>query len=1576
MLPSADKRALLAQLLRKQLSQVRTRPASFAQERLWFLHQLSPNSPFYNVPFALRLTGVLDEAALKASLGEIVRRHEILRTAFTASAGQPVQVIQPAQPVSFPIIDLQSLPEAERQTEARRRATVEAQHPFDLEQGPLLRLGLLRLGDREHVLLVSMHHVITDGWSLGIFVGELATLYTAYCAGQPSPLAALPLQYADYAVWQRQWLQGEVLERQLAYWRERLRGVPVLELPTDRPRPATQRFQGAAESFLVPRDIGDAVQAMCRREGVTPFMALLAAFQVLLGRYSGQDDIAVGTPLANRTRTEVEGLIGFFVNTLVLRLDLSGNPTFRELLRRVREAALGAHRHPDLPFEKLVAELQPQRDPSRNPLFQVMFALQNMPLAPLELPGLTVSRLETEEVSSTFDLSLTLRETARGLDGWCEYDTDLFQGATIRRLLAHYQRLLEGAVADPGCRIADLPLLTCPERQQIVVEWNRTQSDYPRERCLHRLLAEQAARTPDAIAVVGAGRQLTYRDLDERANRVAQHLRRIGVHPEVPVGVCLERSPEFVVAVVAVLKAGGAYLPLDRDHPEERLAALLRDAQAAVLLTTQDLRSKLSMPGATLLCLDTDWGRIALETGEAPEVAIDLDNLAYVIYTSGSTGAPKGVAVTHAAAVSHFATFARQFGFRAGDRVLQFSSLAVDFSLEDIFPALLTGATLVLRGPDLWTPAEFLSQIRSLGITVLNLPTAYWHELTRQLAEDANGSDGWCPALNAQLRSVEIGGEAASPEAVRLWRRAGLSSVRLFNSYGPTEATVTATTYDIPSREEEAPGRRVPIGHPLPNRQVYVLDRHGRPVPVGVPGELYLGGTGLARGYLTAPDLTAERFVPDAFSDVPGARLYRTGDVARWLPDGNLEFLGRIDHQIKVRGFRIEPGEIEAVLCRHPQVRLAHVRALDDPQGNKRLAAFLVAGQNHDAPGVNGDARPSSRDLRAYLRERLPEHMVPAAFVFVPALPTLSNGKVDVRSLPAPDWRGVDRQGECASPRTTAEHKLTEIWSAVLGVERIGIHDNFFELGGDSILSIQVIARAKQAGLHLTPRQMFQHQTIADLAAVAGAVSAPAAPTPADATGPVPLTPIQRWFFEQESPEPHYYNMAVILQVRTEVDLDLLGKAIHEVVARHEALHLRFVRQDGGWLQCVAEVDATAVFARVDLSAVPPAEQPVALTAAAARLQSSLDLSAGPLTRASFFELGAEIPGRLVWVIHHLAMDGVSWRVLLQDVQTAYRQLTAGEAIAPPPCTAPFSRWARRLAVHAASSQLRDEAAYWLQENRQAVRPLPVDLRSEAVTMATADSVEVSLTEAETRSLLQELPAAYRVQINDLLLTALAGSLTPWTGDPRVLVDLEGHGREELFEDLDLSRTVGWFTSVFPVLLDLGQTKRSDQQLRTVKEQLRRIPQRGIGYGLIRYLASDDCTAEQLRALPQAEVCFNYLGQFDHVIAEGTLFAPAHEAIGPSQSPRGRLSYLLEINAWVAGGRLHADWTYSTALHHRATVQRLADAFCEGLRALIERSRSPEAIAYTPSDFPEANLSQAELDRLLAAYQRPQGGAP
>ena len=1057
---------------------------SFAQQRLWFFDQLEPGLSAYNIPAAVRLKGPLNLAALERSLNEIVKRHESLRTTFGKVDGRPTQVIAPTLTIHLPVVDLRKLPASKRETEVRRLVTAEAQRPFDLSQGPLLRGTVLRLGDEEHVGLLTMHHIVSDGWSTGILIREMATLYVAFCAGGSSPLPTLPIQYADFAHWQRQWLQGEVLETQIAYWKEQLAGAPALiDLPTDHPRPAVQTFRGAHQSLVLPKRLQEGFKALSRQEGVTQFMTLLAAFKVLLYRYTSQDDLIVGTPIANRNRLETEGLIGFFVNALVLRTDLSGNPSFRELLRRVREVCLGAYGHQDLPFDRLVEELHVQRDLSRNPLFQVMVVLHNASLRTVELPGLTLSFVEGDSETAHFDLTLQIVDTEQGLTAALVYNTDLFEVGTIARMLGNFQTLLEAVVADPEQRLSDLPLLTEAERQQLLVEWNDTKTDCPQDLCIHQLFEAQVERTPDAIAVVFEAEQLTYGELNRRANQLAHHLRALGVGPEVLVALCLERSLEMVIGLLGILKAGGAFVPLDPAYPKERLAFMLKDAQVPVLLTQERLVAGLPEQEAKVICLDSGWETIARESGENPGISTLPENLAYVIYTSGSTGQPKGVLVSHGSIADHCWNAQRYYELDSHDVVLQFASLSFDMSVEEILPTLIVGARLVVMGANLWPPAEFHRKVSEFGLTVIDVPPAYWQELAREWA----GVPDLVP--NIQPRLFIVGGDTMLPEVLKLWQRTPVSSIRLLNAYGPTETTITATAFEIaPRPDENATYQRVPIGRPLANTQIYILDSFLHPVPIGVQGELYIGGTGVARGYLNRPELTAEKFIPDPFSAVLGARMYKTGDLARYRPDGNIEFLGRADHQVKIRGFRIELGEIEAVLGQHTAVRAAVVLAREDAPAEKRLVAYVVADSTAD-------------ELRRFLKDKLPEYMVPAVVVLLKALPVTPNGKVDRRALPAPDRSRPELEKAFVAPRDDLELQLAHIWEEVLGVRPVGVRDNFFELGGHSLLAVRLFALIeKRLGKKLPLTAVFQGATVEHLA---GVLRQPATPGPQSSLVPI-----------------------------------------------------------------------------------------------------------------------------------------------------------------------------------------------------------------------------------------------------------------------------------------------------------------------------------------------------------------------------------------------------------------------------------------------------------------------------------------
>ncbi|HEY0736311.1 MAG TPA: amino acid adenylation domain-containing protein [Herpetosiphonaceae bacterium] len=1110
-------------------SRTESLPLSFAQERLWFIDRLQPGSSAYNMPQVVRLRGRLDVGALRASLTEVVRRHEILRTTFSMSGddrgGEPIQLIHPPAEVALACHDLSALPAAERDSAARLRATDETGRPFDLQHGPLLRALLIRTRDDEHLLVLTLHHIVSDGWSTGLLIRELTTHYSAAVHRAPASLPPLPIQYADYAVWQRQTLTGDRLNAELDYWQRQLAGIPeLLALPTDRPRPAQQTFNGAIETAPIPAALIAGLTLLSQREDATLFMTLLAAFQTLLQRYTAQRDIVVGSPISGRNHAQIEGLIGFFVNMLALRLDLSGNPTFRELLRRARETTLQAYAHQDVPFEKIVEAVQPERALNHAPIFQVVFMLQHAAPVSYQLPDLELSALELEHTVAKFDLALALNESADGMSATIEYSTDLFERATITRMLDHYLLLLSAIAADPDRRIGKLSLLTEAERAQLDV-WQGTTAGNAEQRCAHELFAAQAARTPDAIAVAFVGpsgetEQLSYAELDRRSSQLARYLRQDhSAGAEQLIGLFLERSPELIVAILGVLKAGSAYVPLDPTYPVERLRFMLADAGIPLVLTQQRLREQLAalLPAqSTLLALDAEWPAIAAVEPQATDVQVMPDQLAYVIYTSGSTGRPKGVLVPHRGIGNLAQAQIAAFDVRPSSRVLQFAALSFDAAVSEIWMALLAGAALYLAPRESLLPGPGLIELfEQHAITVVTLPPSALAELPSADLPD--------------LRTLALAGEAAPPELIARWSRNGR---RILNAYGPTETTVCATIAIDPGSKQ-----RPPIGQPLANTQAYVLDAQLQPQPIGLTGELYIGGVGVARGYLSRPDLTAERFVPDPFSrpegTPPGSRLYRTGDLARWRSDGMLDYLGRRDEQVKLRGFRIEIGEIEAVLSQHPAIRQCAVLAREIG-GSARLVAYVVGEQkNQGTREQNKDQNQEPRtknleehstenkeqnermnasalippspvateveagrgsgqggaggeglipDLRDFLQDRLPSYMIPSAFVLLDALPVTPNGKLDRKALPEP-IHALNPEG--IAPRDRWELHLARIWQELLHSGPLSIHDNFFRRGGDSLLAVRLVARIEQElGRQIPVARLVGAPTIAQIAAL------------------------------------------------------------------------------------------------------------------------------------------------------------------------------------------------------------------------------------------------------------------------------------------------------------------------------------------------------------------------------------------------------------------------------------------------------------------------------------------------------------
>ncbi len=1525
-------------------------PLSFAQQRLWFLHQLDPNDASYNIPAAFRVQGPLNVQRLQQVFDEIARRHETLRTVFKTVDGKAHVEILPESPI---VVQHQVLPPDQTDRESIERLIIrEARSPFDLEKGPLTRIKVLQISAREFVIVLNMHHIISDGWSMGILMNEVATIYRAFSAHQADPLPPLKIQYVDFAAWQRKWLSGKVLQEQLDYWKRVLgHGSPPLQLPTDKPRPVTPTSNGAHVHFKIEKHLAEKMNAFCQKYKVTPFMAYLAAFMVLLHKYSGQEDISVGTPIANRNRSEIENIIGFFVNTLVMRGDLSGDPTFEEFLQQIRQTALGAYAHQDLPFEKLVDAIQSERDVRHTPLFQVMFMMQNLPGGRQEVSDITIEELKVENGLSQFELTLGLTEVENGLNASLEYNTDLFHEDTIRRLGDHFVRIVEQILARPRAPLSHFSLIDSREEQRLTKEWNATERHFP-PMAIHHLIEVQAEEQPEKVAIIAGDTQTTYGALDEKANRIAAWLQQKGIGKGDRVGLSLQRSPDLIAALLGILKSGAAYVPLDANYPQERLTFMIEDADIAILITEKSLQTALPESDVPVLLLD-QVGDLPPATAYRP-VAFSGDETAYIIYTSGSTGTPKGVMVNHRSVVNHNLAIAEIFELQDCDRVLQFATVNFDAAGEEIYPTLQNGAVLVLRGNEvLISGQELLELTEANGITIWDLPTAYWHQVLSELKQLKR-------QIPNTLRLLVLGGDKLSAERYKEWLQVGGKRVRTLNTYGPTEGTIDSIVFECPNELSavDALGE-IPIGQPIANTRAYVLDKHLKPVPVGLPGELFLGGACVAQGYWKRPDLTAERFLPDAFSDQPQARMYKTGDLVRWRSDGQLEYIGRTDHQVKIRGFRVELEEIEHTLLQQPGIKDAAVIAREKQGGNKQLIAYLVFKENSQA---------DTAAIRKTLAERLPNYMVPAAFVKMKALPYLPSGKIDRRALPEPTEVPQERKRAFVAPRNEKERLLSEIWQQVLGLKEVGVEDNFFELGGDSILSIQVIARARQQGLQISPMQIFQYPTIAALASVAQEAEVIHAEQGL-VTGRAPLTPIQHWFFDENFGHPEHWNQSLLLEVHEALNPDILQAVTRALLEHHDALRLRIVHENGHPVQEFAPMPPNIPFSYFDLRSFSLEEQRQAIENQAAKLQASFDLQEGCLLRMAYFNTGT-LPHRLLIVVHHLAMDGISWRIILEDVQAAYRQAATGKTIALPPKTTSFKEWAQKLQDIANSSSIVAEADFW---RRVAHYPQPQwfsDFPQGENREQFAAGVAESLNESETKALLTDVPPVYKTEINDILLTALVRAFARWNGKRSLLLNMEGHGREDIVPATDISRTVGWFTSLYPVYLNLENVFDPGETIKTVKEQLRAIPNNGIGYGLLRYLNDDALLRDELKGLDHAPLTFNYLGQFDQALPEESIFRPAKERKGPERHPQEKRSGLLDVTCAVTAGKLNISFTFSTRVFKKETVRPFVAFFKEELQTLIKHCQSPEAGGFTASDFRLANLDNKKLDKVLSQLQK------
>ncbi|MFC6632382.1 non-ribosomal peptide synthetase [Microbulbifer taiwanensis] len=1562
-------------------------PLSFAQERLWFIDQLDPDSATYNIPIAVsirsevdgdRARQTLDISQIEQAFNVIITRHENLRTIFPSSNGKAQQLV--LENVSFMLecVDLRHVESEEaRDQEFQRLCQIEARTPFDLSKGPLLRVKLCKLTSYEHVLILNIHHIISDGWSMGVMVKEFVSIIEAFRQGKQPQLPPLPIQYLDYSIWQRKWLSADhnasdlsyvqageenILQQQLTYWREKLDGVPEsLNLATDFPRPAVQSSSGAKYLFSFDGQLTKQLKSIAEQEGCTLFMVLLTAFKILLYRYSNQEDICIGTPVANRHYEGTESLIGLFINTLVLRNKVDGSATFSSLLSSVKKTCLEAFEHQDVPFEKIVDLVQPHRNAAISPLFQVMFILQNTPRDAL---GKGVSAYPLDMPISKFDITLQFNETPEGLDGSIEFRTTLFKQQTIERLVENFRAISQIISTRPGANISEIEFIREEEKQKLLKDYNYTRADYPREKCIHELFMEQVAVHPDRTAVVYEDESLSYQQLYEKSHALAIYLQSLGVQPDSLVGLCLERSPSMMVGILGILQAGGAYVPLDPEYPDDRLTYMLEDSHVTTVLTQEKFKWKLISlvsQDTQLIALDAQWVEITdcsanLEDQQVKlQQAVKPDHLAYVIYTSGSTGKPKGVMVGHQALTNRIYWMQQQYPLSIKDTVLQKTPFTFDVSVWEFLWPMMSGTSVVFAKPGGHKDAQYLENlINQENITTLHFVPSMFHVYLSHAETNCSS-----------VRRIFCSGESLDSQAVYDCRKK-FPQALLYNLYGPTEAAIDVTAYNCALLESSV----VPIGTPISNIQIYILDHYNNPTSLGVPGELHIAGDGLARGYLNRPELTAEKFIPNPFN--PGSRMYKSGDLARWLDDGNIEYLGRIDAQVKIRGFRIELGEIEAQLNRFPAIKDSVVIA-QGQEGNKQLIAYYVARDTDEGQVVD----LAHEDLRAHLQQTLPDFMLPAAFVSLSAIPLSSNGKADRRALASMEVSLESSQAYLA-PRNAAERKLVAIWAEVLDleIEKIGISDNFFELGGDSIKTIQIVAKAIEQGIHFDTRDMFNYQSISELLQnCETSKSKEIIKEDGILVGDVALSPIQQHFFGHSHTDTHYYNQSVLLNLNTRLSEESLREIVDFLARHHDALRLRFTRNEQSWQQQYLGEDQIStdmlgiacfeVESRCDATVVEY------VTEVCEQLQASLDLENGPLIRWAYFT--SDEGDQLAIIIHHLIIDGVSWRIMLEDLNLLISQQQSNQTLKLAQKRSSYRNWVDSLALWYDTEEGQEDLAFWIaqSEKTKAAAEISVNpfLTSKSYCQRDIQNTNVRLSKATTKKLLKQCHQAYGTYINDLLLTAVILSYYQSTGSRSLIIDVEGHGREQIYPGVDITRTVGWFTSLYPVSLALSNPGDIGQSIKEVKYALHAIPNKGVGYPIFRYINQHPASGK----MPEGQVLFNFLGDFQpkNTKASEQHFAFSESPTGANSSGNREVSKLVTINGMVVFDQLSFNFSYPQAWLGE-TISEWQNKFANMLEAIVEHCGDAPRLGYTPDDFPLLKASLEQLDEIMPVLEQQQ----
>ncbi len=1484
-------------------------PLSFSQERLWFVDQLE-GSIAYHIPIIVNLEGDVDVSFVETSLKTILMRHESLRTVIKSEGGIAYQEVLSPDDWRMNKVSISDPSELEN------IVTNYTSRPFDLSSDYMFRTCLCKLREGKYVLSAVFHHISSDGWSDGIFISEFVELYKSQKERREPLLVNLPLQYRDYAIWQRKYVEGEILKTQLSYWKNQLTGVSTLTLPTDYTRPLIQSTSGAILSFELDKELRDVLVNMCKEEGVTLFMFLLTAFKVLLHKYSGQEDICVGTPIANRTQSELENLIGFFVNTLAIRSNLGENPIFLDLLKEVKSTTLEAYEHQLVPFEKMVDHVVDMRDMRTSPLFQVLFVLQNTPEEEnLGLEGITLSTYEHKHTTSKFDMTMTAEDIKSGISLDVEYCTDLFTQETISRMLIHFEELLKNIVSKPNECIGDIPILTDKEKAQLLDTFNLTQTDYNIKRTVIDLFSEQVNKTPDYTAIVFKGEEITYKELDKLSNQFAHYLlSKYTLNQEDLIGVKLDRSEWLIISILAVLKTGCAYVPIDPNYPEERISYIKEDSN-----------SKLIIDKAILNQYQENKENY---TSKIPDINIQADHLAYVIYTSGSTGKPKGVLIEHRNLINLCLWHQQAYKVTDQSKGVLFSGVGFDASVWEIYPYLLGGGTLYPIHEDetrydiTWL-TDFIVKHK---VSHIYLPSQICHDMVDQ---------------EVLLDGVTI---LTGGDTLKLSKE---TSLQIYNNYGPTENTVVSTFYKLSGNHVNM----IPIGKPISNTSVYILGSNEELLPIGVTGELCVSGSGLARGYLNQKELTKEKFIKNPF--IKGERMYKTGDLARWLPNGTIEFIGRKDDQVKIRGYRIELGEIESVLEEIPEVTQSVVLAKEDTQGNKRLVGYVVREDNTD-----------KEELKNYLHTKLPEYMVPRLWVVIEAIPLTNNGKIDKKALPDPDMSDLVK--DYVAPQTEIEKQLSEIWQNVLGVKKVGIHDNFFELGGDSIITIQVVSRAKHFGIVMQPRDLFKHQTISELSEAIQNGASLVIGEQGILTGESDLLPIQRWYFDTSysTLKNAQYNQTLLLSIDKSMAISSIEEMVQTIVNHHDALRFLYHKEEGGWKQ-VYKNDPNQLIIE-DLSSIPVDNVSESITTVCEFYQRSLSIEKGEIFKIILIKTAkTEHKNRLFIVAHHLVVDGVSWRILIQDLTLILKSLQDNSVFDLGSKSSSFRQWVHCLKEYATNKAFFTQQSYW-STIINSYKSLPVDYKDrDQQNRSSVRECHMVLEKELTTSLLQETHKAYGTEINDILLSCLALTIGNWSGFEKVVIGLEGHGREDISKTIDLSNTVGWFTNLYPISLSVSPEFSLADIIKSVKEELRSIPDKGIGYGALKYLHPELSIRESLSGT-HWDIIFNYLGQFDNVIENESVINIAEESSGKDVGDQVVFCNKLEINGSVNDGVLVLTWNYSENQYDPSTIKKLSDSYLSNLKMLILHCISKEGRDFTPSDYGLGKeVGYQELDTFL-----------